>query len=293
MKPSKLKNAAWFDASEYPFESKYLQIGPHQMHYIDEGKGPTILFVHGTPTWSFLYRKQIKALSGSFRCVAMDHIGFGLSEKPEDALYSPEWHSQNLEKLVDTLKLKDITLVVHDFGGPIGLSFAIRRPDLVTKVVLLNTFLWETANNPAAQKVNRIVRSALGRFLYLRMNASPKFLLKSAFADKRKLTKSIHRHYIHVFPDKKSRHGLLKLAENLVGSTEWYALQWQQMDRIAQKPFLIVWGMKDNFIGPDYLKAWEQRLENVREVVRLENVGHFVQEEGTESLTNAITKFCN
>jgi pimeloyl-ACP methyl ester carboxylesterase len=178
MKPSKLKNAAWFDASEYPFESKYLQIGPHQMHYIDEGKGPTILFVHGTPTWSFLYRKQIKALSGSFRCVAMDHIGFGLSEKPEDALYSPEWHSQNLEKLVDTLKLKDITLVVHDFGGPIGLSFAIRRPDLVTKVVLLNTFLWETANNPAAQKVNRIVRSALGRFLYLRMNASPNFCSK-------------------------------------------------------------------------------------------------------------------
>lgn len=293
MKPSKLKNAAWFDASEYPFESKYLQIGPHQMHYIDEGKGPTILFVHGTPTWSFLYRKQIKALSGSFRCVAMDHIGFGLSEKPEDALYSPEWHSQNLEKLVDTLKLKDITLVVHDFGGPIGLSFAIRRPDLVTKVVLLNTFLWETANNPAAQKVNRIVRSALGRFLYLRMNASPKFLLKSAFADKRKLTKSIHRHYTQVFPDKKSRHGLLKLAENLVGSSEWYALQWQQMDRIAQKPFLIVWGMKDNFIGPDYLKGWEQRLENVREVVRLENVGHFVQEEGTESLSRAIAKFCN
>ncbi len=262
------------------------------MHYIDEGSGPTILFVHGTPTWSFLYRKQIQALSKQFRCVAIDHIGFGLSEKPEDALYSPEWHSQNLEKLVEALQLKDITLVVHDFGGPIGLSFAIRRPELISKVVLLNTFLWETASNPAAQKVNRIVRSAFGRFLYLRMNASPKFLLKSAFADKKKLTKSIHRHYTNVFPDKKSRYGLLKLAENLVGSSDWYALQWQKMDRIAQKPFLIVWGMKDNFIGPDYLKAWEQRLENVQEVIRLQKVGHFVQEEAADELTNAVEQFC-
>lgn len=82
MNASKLKNSDWFDASEYPFESKYLQIGPHQMHYIDEGKGPTILFIHGTPTRSFFYRKQIHALAGNFRCVAIDSIGFGLSEKP-------------------------------------------------------------------------------------------------------------------------------------------------------------------------------------------------------------------
>ncbi|MBK9452184.1 MAG: alpha/beta fold hydrolase [Bacteroidetes bacterium] len=292
MESNTSKNSDWFDSTEYPFESKYLQIGPHRMHYVDEGSGPTILFVHGTPTWSFLYRKQIQALSKHFRCVAMDHIGFGLSDKPEQADYSPEWHSQNLEKLVEALQLKEITLVVHDFGGPIGLSFAIRRPERISKVVLLNTFLWETASNPAARKVDKIVRSALGRFLYLRMNASPKLLLRSAFTDKRKLTKAIHRHYTDVFPNKSSRFGLLKMAENLVGSSDWYDRQWQQLDRIASKPFLIVWGMKDSFIGPDYLKIWEDKLSNVKDVIRLPEAGHFVQEEAAGELTHAVEQFC-
>lgn len=292
MNPQEIKKAAWFDRNEYPFQSRQLTVGGHKMHYIDEGSGPTLLFVHGTPTWSFLYRKQIQALSTEFRCVALDHIGFGLSEKPEKAPYTPEWHSQNLEKLVDALQLRDITLIVHDFGGPIGLSFAIRRPELIAKVVLLNTFLWETASNPAAQKINRIIRSAFGRFLYLRMNVSPKLLLKSAFADKKKLTKAIHRHYIKVFPDKSSRHGLLGLAENLVGASDWYAAQWHQLDRIASKPFLVVWGMKDTFIGPDFLKVWEGRLKNVRQVIRLEEAGHFVQEEAPNELSQAITAFC-
>ncbi|MFN8396957.1 MAG: alpha/beta fold hydrolase [Bacteroidia bacterium] len=205
MNAQNFRTASWFDAASYPFPSKFQTVSGHRMHYIDVGSGPLILFVHGTPTWSYLYRQQIVALSREFRCVAIDHIGFGMSDKPKDAPYSPEWHSRSLEQFVDALGLQDFTLVVHDFGGPIGLSMAIRRPEIVKRVVLMNTFLWETANNPAAQKVDRLIRSALGRFLYLRMNASPKFLLKSAFADKRKLTKALHRHYTKVFPNRESR----------------------------------------------------------------------------------------
>jgi pimeloyl-ACP methyl ester carboxylesterase len=291
MNPLELKNADWFDAEAYPFQSRQFEVGGHTMHYIDEGGGPVILFVHGTPAWSFLYRAQIKALSSQFRCIAVDHIGFGLSDKPVDAPYTPEWHSQNLEKLVDHLQLRDFALVVHDFGGPIGLSMAIRRPEWVSKIVLLNTWLWETASNPAAQKVDRLIRSFLGRFLYLRMNASPKLLLKSAFADKKKLSKAIHRHYIKVFPDKNSRHGLLGLAYNLVGASDWYAAQWKQIDRISDKPFLVFWGMKDQFITPDYLHVWQGKLRNVKQLVRAETAGHFVQEEAGEELTAAILKF--
>lgn len=288
MKAQNLRSASWFDPSSYPFPSKTQIIGGHHMHYIDVGAGPVVLFVHGTPTWSYLFRQQIAALSRDFRCVAIDHIGFGLSDKPADAPYTPEWHSRNLEQFVDAMGLRDFTLVVHDFGGPIGLSMAIRRPELVNRIVLMNTFLWETANNPAAQKVDRLIRSALGRFLYLRMNASPKLLLKSAFADKRKLSKALHRHYTQVFPDKSSRYGLLRLAENLVGSSNWYSEQWAQMDRIADKPFCIVWGMKDQFISPEYLRIWEGKLRNVVAVHRLQDAGHFVAEEGGDSLTEAI-----
>jgi pimeloyl-ACP methyl ester carboxylesterase len=291
MNPLDLKNAAWFDAQEYPFEPHQFTIGSHKMHYVDVGTGPVVLLVHGTPAWSFLYRRQIKALSAHFRCIAVDHIGFGLSDKPAEAPYSPAWHSDNLEKLVDHLQLREITLVVHDFGGPIGLSMAIRRPERIDRIVLLNTWLWETASSPAAQKVDRIIRSALGRFLYLRMNASPKLLLKSAFADKRKLTKAIHRYYIKVFPDKASRHGLLGLARNLVGASDWYGAQWQQIDRIAEKPCLIFWGMQDQFIGPDYLARWEGRLRNVRQIIRAEAAGHFVQEEAGDELSQAIAAF--
>ncbi len=291
MNPLDLKNEKWFDTNAYPFQSRQFAVGGHKMHYIDEGSGPVILFVHGTPTWSFLYRTQITTLRDRYRCIAVDHIGFGLSDKPADAPYSPEWHSHNLEKLVDHLQLTDFTLIVHDFGGPIGLSMAIRRPELVARIVLLNTWLWETASIPAAQKADKLIRSALGRFLYLRMNASPKLLLKSAFADKRKLTKAIHRHYIQVFPDKNSRMGLLGLAYNLVGASDWYAAQWQQIERISHKPFLVFWGMKDSFVTPDFLKLWEGKLKNVQPLVRAEEAGHFVQEEAAEQLTEAIAAF--
>ncbi|MBL0020118.1 MAG: alpha/beta fold hydrolase [Bacteroidetes bacterium] len=159
-----MKNSDWFNSTEYPFESKYLQIGPHQMHYIDEGKGPTILFIHGTPTWSFLYRKQIHALAGNFRCVAIDNIGFGLSDKPEIADYSPEWHSQNLEKLVEALQLKDITLVVHDFGGPIGLSFGGPGQNHLKSCAPEHLSLGKRQAISGGAKVDKIVRSALGRF---------------------------------------------------------------------------------------------------------------------------------
>ena len=132
------------------------------MHYIDEGKGAPILFVHGTPVWSFLYRNQIKALAQTHRCIAPDHIGFGLSDKPENWDYKPASHAKNLIQLIKDLDLQNITLVVHDFGGPIGLGAALQLPDRIRQVVVMNTWLWETAHVPAAQKVDKILNSGNG-----------------------------------------------------------------------------------------------------------------------------------
>ena len=113
---------AWLDRSVYPFAHSYARLEAGTMHYVDEGEGETLLFVHGTPTWSFLYRDMIQALSKNHRCVAIDHLGFGLSEKPEKFSGLPEDHAENLAAFIKKLDLRDITLVVHDFGGPIGLG---------------------------------------------------------------------------------------------------------------------------------------------------------------------------
>ena len=186
----------WLDTTLYPFENKFLRLDAGNMHYIDEGEGEIILFVHGTPTWSFLYRDFIKEFSKEYRCIAIDHIGFGMSDKPNLVPGTPEWHSQNLSQFIKKLDLQNITLVVHDFGGPIGLATGIEHSERIKKVVLFNSWLWATDQKKDAQKIDKTINSWLGKFLYLNMNFSPKVLLKNGFANKKNLSKKVHQQYI-------------------------------------------------------------------------------------------------
>ncbi|MEP5111227.1 MAG: alpha/beta fold hydrolase, partial [Ekhidna sp.] len=195
---------SWVDTTLYPFENKFLRLEAGNMHYVDEGKGEIILFVHGTPTWSFLYRDFVKELSKEYRCIAIDHLGFGLSDKPDSIPGTPEWHSQNLSEFIRKLDLQNTTLVVHDFGGPIGLAAGIENSERIKKVVLFNSWLWATDQKKEAQKIDKTINSWLGKFLYLNMNFSPKVLLKKGFANKKNLSKEVHQQYIKPFPDKSS-----------------------------------------------------------------------------------------
>lgn len=157
---------AWVDRRQYPFEPHSLDVGAGTMRYVDEGTGPPIVMVHGTPTWSFLYRDLVKGLRDRYRCVAPDLLGFGLSDKPVGASYRPEDQAKRLGRLIDTLGLKDITLMVHDFGGPIGLSYAIERPANVKRLVLFNTWMWSFAGDRQMQWIGRAFGGRVGRFLY-------------------------------------------------------------------------------------------------------------------------------
>src|SRR5688572_3863851 len=128
----------WVDRAAYPFRSRYLEVAPgRRVHYVDEGQGDTLLFVHGTPTWSFEWRHVIRDLSRTHRCIAPDQLGFGLSDRPLDFDYSPEGHARVLRAFVERLGISDITLVVHDFGGPIALPLALEQPSRVRRLVLL------------------------------------------------------------------------------------------------------------------------------------------------------------
>lgn len=267
----------WVNPTLYPFKNHYIQLDSGKMHYVDEGEGEVFLFVHGTPAWSFLYRQFITDLSKNYRCIAIDHLGFGLSDKPANFLGTPQAHSKNLTEFIQKMNLTDITLVVHDFGGPIGLGSAIANPTLFKKIILFNSWLWETKNEPAIRKADRILKSAMGRLLYLRLNFSPRVLMKKAFRDKKKLPGEVHRHYIRPFPDKKSRYALLHLGLSLAGSSDWYEELWTQLDRIRSVPWLIIWGTADPFITTAYLDKWRQNLPDA--TVRELDCGHFVQEE--------------
>jgi pimeloyl-ACP methyl ester carboxylesterase len=279
----------WVNRSMYPFESRYLEVEGGRLHYVDEGEGTTILMVHGTPTWSFLYRNHIRDLSRDHRVVAFDHLGFGLSDKPEHWSYRPRDHAENLRALIDRLGLADVTLVVHDFGGPIGLSYAVDHPENVRALVLFNTWMW-SLRGTAAEKMSRFMSGRLGRFLYTRMNFSPRVLVRVAFGDRTKLTREVHRHYLDAFSSPEERKGPWVLARELIGSSDWYESLWAGRERIAQKPALVLWGKKDPAFGADALERWRSVLTRAR-IVEFPDAGHFVQEEAAEESSAEIREF--
>ena len=276
------------DSNEYPFTSRWHKTPEGAMHYVDEGQGEIILFVHGTPTWSFLYRQQIKNLSSSHRCIAIDHLGFGLSDKPKNAAYKPLDHARRLAEFIDRLELKSITLVVHDFGGPIGLSYAINRPDNVQRLVLFNTWLWSNSHDVDKVKVCKILCSPLGALLYQGLNASPKYLLKLGFANKSVLTKPLHKNYVRPFDSYNSRKSLLVLGRELL--SEWYETLWERRERIASIPMQIIWGTRDVLFKEVDLQRWAAWKNNKR-IARLDHVGHFPQEEAPKEVFEIMTRF--
>jgi pimeloyl-ACP methyl ester carboxylesterase len=281
----------WLDRAAYPFEQRWAKLPAGWMHYVDEGSGRPVLFVHGTPTWSFEYRHLVRALADSFRCIAPDHFGFGLSERPADLRYSAEEHAENLARFADHLGLEGFDLVVHDFGGPIGLPLALRRPGRVRRLVLLNTWMWRFDDDADMRRKGRIAGSALGRFLYRRFNFSLRVLAPSAYGDRRKLTRDIHRQYLSVFPDARSKEKVLwALARGMLAEGDFYDSLWQQRARLGELPALIVWGMKDTAFRPYLLERWKTVLPQAQ-VVTLPDAGHWPHEEEPETVIRSVRDF--
>jgi pimeloyl-ACP methyl ester carboxylesterase len=279
----------WLDKSEYPFTSNYFDINGQKLHYIDEGKGETVLFVHGTPSWSFDYRNIIKKLKENYRCIAIDHIGFGLSDKPEHYDYSTQNHSKTLEKFALEKNLENITLVVHDFGGAIGLNFALQYPGKIKRLVILNSWLWSSKNDPDFIKLSKILKSPLLPFLYRYLNFSPKYILPKSFGDN-KISKQLLKQYTKPFADKTQRNGALSFAKSLLNDQDWFEQLWNKRQAISTKPTLFIWGMKDQVIKPHNLEKFQSGFANST-TVKLETSGHFPQEEKADIVTKEMLDF--
>lgn len=280
---------AWLNTQEYPFSPYYFEYqGVHQ-HYIDVGKGEVLLFVHGTPSWSFDFRNVIKEVSKTHRCIAIDHIGFGLSEKPKNYDYGTPQHAKRLTAFIQFLELQNFTLVLHDFGGPIGFRYALDHPDTVKRFVILNSWLWSSERDPDFQKLKRILKSPLLPFLYTYFNFSARFLLPQSFGDN-KLSPAIRQHFTKVFNKKHERTGTLAFAKSLLHDQAWFEEMWCKIELLKNKPALFIWGMKDPVVKPAYLEKFSTAFVKPT-IVTLEGCGHFPQEEEPIMVSAAIQEF--
>lgn len=283
-----MNGSEWF-SKEYPFKSFFYKTPAGLMHYIDEGSGDPVVFIHGNPSWSFQFRNIVKELSGTNRCIAPDLLGFGLSDKPEAWTYLPADHADILEGLLESLDLKKITMVVGDWGGPIGLSYAILHPDRIKNVVITNTWIWPVNNDLRFQVFSKMVGGPVGRWLIMRRNFFARDILKSAFGDKTKLTAAIHHHYLLPLENPKERKGTWIFPREIIGSSTWLYRLWSNIHLLKEKHVLILWGMKDIAFREKELNRWIQVFPGA-EVVRLPDAGHLIAEEKPLEMIDALRK---
>jgi pimeloyl-ACP methyl ester carboxylesterase len=282
--------ADWLDQNEYPFLPHYVSVEGGRMHYVDEGQGEPIIFVHGFPTWSFMWRGLVRDLSVKHRCIAMDHIGFGLSDKPDSWTYTPEGHARNYRKLLDHLGLDSFSLVVHDFGGPIALSHALDFPGKVKRIAVLNSFLWSLKNDPHFVKFDHKVNGPLGR---MAMTATPLGLnkmLHDMIEQKAKVNSKIYNQYTGPFTKASERQGPYGLAKGYVGSSEWLYSLWVHREALKNIPLQVVWGMKDRLFSHEQLDKWRHSWPDA-DVITFPESGHLVLEEQAKEVEAAVFMF--
>ncbi|WP_046246789.1 alpha/beta fold hydrolase [Hymenobacter terrenus] len=290
MATAPLPHFPWLDTTEYPFAAHYLTLPDGQrLHYIDEGQGEVLLFVHGTPSWSFDFRHQVKELARTHRCVALDHVGFGLSDKPAHYDYRPQQHARNLAALIQHLALRQLTLIVHDFGAPIGLAYALEHPANVRRLVVLNSWLWDVSADPAFIRARRVLTSPLLPWLYRWFNFSPRVLLPRSFGA-RPLAAGLRRQYTAPFGHARERHGPVGFARALAHEQAWFGSLWQRVAVLCNTPVLFLWGMRDVFFGPAYLHKFAAAFRHAI-VVELPTCGHFPQEEEAEAVLHHLRQF--
>ncbi|SMF30722.1 alpha/beta fold hydrolase [Pseudobacteriovorax antillogorgiicola] len=273
------------DQNLYPFKNNYMNLGKHRYHYIDEGQGEPMLMVHGNPTWSFYYRHLAREFSKTHRVVVPDHIGCGLSDKPndEDYFYTLEQRVQDLEQLVLELDLRNITLVVHDWGGMIGMTFATRNADRIKKIVLFNTAAFQNPKGGKLPWTISICRNrAVGPFLVRGLNAFSIGASVKCFTRK-KLPRSERDAYLAPYNNWHNRRAVLRFVQDIPLGPEddsWSVLA-EVEDKLSvfnKTPVLIIWGGKDFVFDDDFLAAWESYYPHA-EVHRLNDAGHYVADD--------------
>lgn len=260
-----------------------------RLHYVDEGQGEPILMLHGNPTWSFMYRKLIAdAVSRGYRAIAPDHIGCGLSDKPQDYHYTLDNHIQNLTQLIKSLDISNITLVMHDWGGPIGMGYALRHPDKIKRIVLMNTVAFLSRDFPKRIYLCRI--PLLAPLLVRGANLLIRTALKRGTVHP--LPKDVLEKYSSPYSNWHDRVAVLAFPQDIPLSPKhpsYNTLKYigDNLHTLKDKPITLIWGTQDFCIHTGFLNTW-QKIYPDATVHLLDNAAHFLLEDAPEQVINYI-----
>ena len=296
-----MSSTDWTFGGSWPYEPRWFDSADGRMHYVDEGRrdGRPVVMVHGNPTWAYLYRNFIGPLTAAgYRAIAIDHLGFGRSEKPDDpALYTIARHVERADALLESLDLSEATPVTQDWGGPIGLGWATRHPERIRSLMILNTFAHrppEKVKLPAPlvafrmPVVGEVMVKGLNMFKHV-------FLFRAGVTKPERLTKQVKRAYLAPHPSWSSRTAVLVFPRQIPAGPEGEVSDLLAeieagLGAFADLPVSICWAMKDIAFTPQVLdQLWLNTFPEA-EVTRIDDAGHYLQEDAYEVIVPELLK---
>ena len=287
--PATVGSAFPVPSTVFNAQSRFLTLpSGAKIHYVDEGSGPVLLFLHGNPSWSFQWRELITRLKSNYRCIALDYPGFGMSDAPPDFGFTPREESLIVEEFGDQLKLKDITLVMQDWGGPIGLAFAERRPELIRGLILGSTWAWPTDTSTPRGMYSLIGGGPVGEFIQMNFNGLTEFVVRHEI--NRKLSADVMN--IYTRPSRPpSRRGVEAFYPGQIDAvTPWFRELEVGLSRLRNKPALIFWALRDTGFPLQDLARFEAAFPD-HQTIRFPLARHFFFEDEFEAMVPQIQTF--
>jgi pimeloyl-ACP methyl ester carboxylesterase len=283
----------------YPFKRNWLEIEGLRLHFLDEGRGEAVVAVHGNPTWSFYYRDLVRGLRGGHRVVVPDHMGCGLSDKPGDDQYDYTLSRRidDFGRLMDELELSGINLVVHDWGGMIGLGWAVRNPERVNRLVILNTAAFHLPQSkPFPWQLWMVRDTPLGPLMVRGFNAFSRGASHVACTRKR-LSRELRDAYCAPYDSWGDRIATLRFVQDipLRPGDRGYDIVSDTAARLEvfrDRPVLVCWGDKDFVFDHHFLEEW-QRIYPSAEIHRFSDCGHYILEDASDEIIPLIRNFLN
>lgn len=276
---------------QYPYAVKRLSIEGHNLSYLDEGRGTAVVMVHGNPSWSYLFRNAVEHLRGEYRCIVPDHMGCGFSDKPQNYPYRLQTHINNLERLLDHLHIDRCVLIVHDWGGAIGMGWAGRHVDRVKGVVVLNTAAFRSQRIPLRIAICRW--PLLGALIVRGLNGFAWPAVYMAVTER--MTPEIARGFLAPYDSWSNRvavHSFVRDIPLTPGSPSWETLVEVEssLQDLKDKPMLICWGGKDFCFNDHFYREWRDRFPSA-DSHYFPDAGHYVLEDAGRAIFPLISNF--
>jgi haloalkane dehalogenase len=269
-------------------EHRFIDVAGARIHYVDEGAGETLLLLHGNPSWCFVYRKIIAALAPSCRCVALDYPGYGMSTAPPHYGFTPGEHSLLLEGFVDRLGLNDCTIMMQDWGGPIGFGLAGRRPELVRRFIIGNTFAWPLDEERRIRAFSALMGGPIGRTLTRAFNFVPRFFFWRGFA--KPLAPEVRAMYLAPWREPARREAAVVAPRQLIVASAYLRTVEANLVRLADRPALIVWGRRDFAFGEADAARFAKLFPRSKTIF-YDDASHFLQEDVGDKIAAAFLEF--